>query len=88
MPIAELPAAIKFYDADVVILSIALSTQLGTLKRTVSNIREVCGPQVKIMLGGYGLNGVPDLWRDIGGDGYAEGIEDALVLAAELAAKP
>ena len=88
MPRAELPAAIKFYDADVVMLSIALSTQLGTLKRTVSDIREVCGPQVKIMLGGYGLNGVPDLWRDIGGDGYAEGIEDALVLAAELAAKP
>jgi MerR family transcriptional regulator, light-induced transcriptional regulator len=84
MPRSELPAAIKFYNADVVLLSIALSTQLRTLKRTVKDVREVCGPTVKIMLGGHGLNSVPDLWKEIGGDGYSKSIEDAIALAAEL----
>lgn len=84
MPRSELPAAIKFYDADVVLLSIALSTQLRTLKRTVKDVRDVCGPTVKIMLGGHGLNGVPDLWKDIGGDGYSKSIEEAIALADEL----
>jgi len=86
MPRAELPAAVEFYEADVVMLSVALSTQLRTLKRTVSDIRERCGPQVKIMLGGNGLNGVPDLWKLIGGDAYSKSINEALTIAEELVA--
>ncbi|MGY8963550.1 MAG: cobalamin B12-binding domain-containing protein [Rhodospirillales bacterium] len=84
MPRSELPAAIKFYSADVVLLSIALSTQLRTLKRTVNEIREICGSDVKIMLGGQGLNNVPNLWKEIGGDGYSKSIEDAIEIADEL----
>lgn len=88
LPRSDLPSAIQYYDADIVLLSTALGTQLRTLKKTIAEIREVCSPKTKIMVGGNGLLDAPDLWQKIGADGYTTDAKEALTLAAELVAKP
>ncbi|MBT8441274.1 MAG: cobalamin-dependent protein, partial [Gammaproteobacteria bacterium] len=71
VPKSELPAAIECFDADIVLLSLALSSQLPALRRTIAEIRGKTGARVKIMVGGNGLHGAPDLWKELGADGYA-----------------
>lgn len=88
LPRSDLPSAVQYYEADVVLLSTALGTQLRTLKRTIREIREVCPAKTKIMVGGNGLNEVPDLWQKIGADGYTTDALEALTMADELVAKP
>lgn len=84
IPQAELSATIETFDADVLLLSIALSSQINTTKRSISAIRENCSMPVKILVGGNGLSGQPDLWRELGADGYAQGALEALEKALEL----
>lgn len=87
LPRTDLPSAVQYYDADIVLLSTALGTQLRTLKKTISEIREVCADKTKIMVGGNGLSDVPDLWQKIGADGYTTDAKEAIELAAELVSK-
>ena len=84
VPRREFPAAVEGFDADLVMLSLALTNQLRALRRTIEQIRKRSGDSVKIMVGGTGLAGAPDLWRELGADGYAADAETALSLAAEL----
>ena len=84
VPKSDIPAAIACFEADVVLLSLALSAQLPALQRTIEEIRARQGDVVKIMVGGNGLNGAPELWKELGADGYAENAEDALTVADEL----
>lgn len=84
MPKTDLPAMIEAYDADLVLLSLALSSQLPSLQKSIVEIRRRCGDAVKIMIGGNGLRGAPELWKDVDADGYAPDAEKALDLAAEL----
>lgn len=42
--------------------------------------------EIPIMVGGHGFNLEPDLWRDIGADGYASDAEEALAIAGRLIA--
>lgn len=84
VPRIEIPAAVETFAADIVLLSLALSTQLPALKRALTAIRSIGGIDVKIMIGGNGLADAPDLWRELGADGYAPDALGALVLADEL----
>ena len=84
VPTGDIPAAIDCFEADVVLMSLALSAQLPALQRTIEEIRKRQGDAVKIMVGGNGLNGAPELWKELGADGYAETAEAALIVADEL----
>lgn len=85
IPQAELSSGIETFEADVLLLSVALSSQINTTKRSISAIRENCSRPVKILVGGNGLSGQPDLWQELGADGYAQGALEALEKALELA---
>jgi MerR family transcriptional regulator, light-induced transcriptional regulator len=41
---------------------------------------------LRIMVGGHVFNREPDLWREIGADGYARDAEDAVAVAGRIAA--
>ena len=83
MPRHDLPAAVEFYDADVVLLSLALSAQLSNLQSAVAEIRKHC-PKVQIMVGGNAFAASSGLWKKTGADGFAPNGEQAVVLANEL----
>ncbi|MEJ2138735.1 MAG: cobalamin-dependent protein [Gammaproteobacteria bacterium] len=87
IPQIELPNTLATYKADVLLLSVALTSQVAATTSTIAAIREHCETPVKILVGGNGLANDRDLWREIGADGYAADAETALTLAYELAAK-
>ncbi len=83
VPAYDLPAAADFYDADVMMLSLALSSQLPKLRTAIRSIREH-NAKLQIMVGGNAFYGISGLWRKIGADGYAPDGEQAVLLAKEL----
>jgi methanogenic corrinoid protein MtbC1 len=84
IPRQELPATMDSYDADLLLLSVALVTQLPATERAIAEIREHCQRPVKIMVGGNGLAERPGYWKEMGADGYAADAIEALELASEL----
>jgi methanogenic corrinoid protein MtbC1 len=86
IPQVELPTTLTTYEADVLLLSVALTSQITATTHTITAIQEQCARPVKILVGGNGLANNSDLWREIGADGYAPDAETALTLAYEFAA--
>ena len=84
VPKSDFAHALECFDANLVLLSLSLSSQLPALKRMIGSVREQFGDRIRIMVGGNGLAGAPDLWKELGADGYAEDAESALVVANEL----
>ena len=58
--------------------------QLKTVRSTIAAIRERAEQDVKIMVGGLAFYEAPDLWKEIGADGYAPNAKEALALANEF----
>jgi methanogenic corrinoid protein MtbC1 len=84
VPRGDLPATVQFFDADVILLSCALSVQLKTVRQTIAAIRERAERDVKIMVGGLAFYEAPELWQEIGADGYAPNATEALTLANQF----
>jgi len=87
IPKEELPNTLETYQADVLLLSVALTSQLSATTRSIKTIRENCPYPVKILVGGNGLSERADMWREMAADGYAADAETALKLSLQLASK-
>jgi len=87
IPQSELPNTLDSYEADILLLSVALTSQLPDTQRTIESVREKSTQNVKVLIGGNGLSGNSELWRELGADGYAAGADQAMSLALELAAQ-
>jgi MerR family transcriptional regulator, light-induced transcriptional regulator len=86
VPIGDLVEAVGFYEADLVALSVGLSTQIETLKRTIERVRRADrGEAVKILVGGHGLAGFGDLAVALGADGFAADPAEAVALGNAMA---
>ncbi len=84
VPRNDLPAAIHFYDANIAMLSVALSSQLPRLQQGIGAIRSLCENSPKIIVGGGAFAGAPNAWRALGADGHAPDAMSAVRLANEL----
>jgi len=84
IPQVELPNIIETFQADILLLSVALTSQLPATSRTISHIHEHCQHPAKIMVGGNGLAEGKELWKEIGADAYAPDADSAIALAREL----
>ena len=82
-PRQEIVSSVSVYDADLVLLSAGLTTQLATLKKTIGEIRKV-HTTLPILVGGNAFLQNPDLWKELGADGSAADIQLTLELADEL----
>ncbi len=87
VPRSELPGTIETYEADVLLLSLALPAQMPAMQKAIDEIRSHCKYPVKIMVGGNGFAESPDLWKQIGADGYTRGAIEALQLAHDLVSR-
>jgi methanogenic corrinoid protein MtbC1 len=85
VPPYDLPVTAEFYDADIMLLSLALSSQLSAMRTAITTTRQQ-QPDLKILVGGSAFAETTGLWRKIGADGYAPNGEQAVVLANELVA--
>ena len=84
VPRNNLPAAIHFFDADLVMLSLTLTSQLSGLADTVQEIRSTSENPVSIMVGGNAFRDAPESWKVMGADGYADNPGNTLELALAL----
>jgi len=85
IPRDELPAALDGFEADVLMLSVALTSQIPETRKTIEEIRAQGKHPVKILIGGNGLAGRGELWKDLGADGSARSANSALTKALQLA---
>ena len=83
-PRSELVTGVSIYNADVVLLSAGLSTQLRAMKQTIDEIRKRCDPSVKILVGGNAFADSDELWKEMGADGFARNADESLIKAEEL----
>jgi len=86
VPADELPTAVTFFEADLLVLGAMLSTQLRTLATTVEAVRSRCERDVRILVGGSAFDEAPEVWRKLGADGYARTLGEATVAAESLLA--
>ncbi len=84
VPMEDLPGMINYFQADLLLLGATLSTQLPRVKKTIAAIRVRSERPAKIIVGGAAFDEVPDLWKQIGADGYASRIDEAVKLGARL----
>ena len=81
MPVHDLVGAIRERRPRVVGLSTALVLHLGSVKRTITAIREALGDDAPpIMVGGNAFRGDGDLWRQVGADLYAADASAAVTM--------
>ncbi len=84
VPSEELPTALSFFEADLLVLAAMLSTQLQVLQTTVALVRAHCERDVRILVGGTAFDDAPEIWRQLGADAYARTLGEATVKAESL----
>ena len=82
-PIKDLLATVSDQRADVLAISVTLSTHLTRLADVVDAARRLPEPPI-ILVGGYPFNISSDLWRRLGADGSAMDAQSAVRLAESL----
>lgn len=86
VPSQDFAHAAEAYSADLVALSATLATQLPAVADATVAIR-ARAPKCRILVGGSGFSGQPDLWRQYGADAYAGSFAEAVSAARDLALK-
>ncbi len=85
-PAASVVQTLRDRRADVLAVSATMSFHLRAVTDLIAAVRASdVGERVKILVGGYPFNLVPNLWQIVGADAGALDAEDALVVAARLA---
>lgn len=85
MPCEDLVASLGAFDAQLVALSVGQGQNLRATAETIAAIR-AHSPDVRILVGGRPFALVPDLWRDVGADGWAADAAAAVRAAEGLSA--
>ena len=81
MPVRDLIGAIKERRPRFLGLSAALVMHLGSVRRTITSIREALGPETPpIIVGGNAFRGGDDLWKKVGADLYAADASEAVTV--------
>lgn len=80
-PVRDLIQQLKAVKPELLVISVSLASNLLEAKRAVSEIRQhEALTSLKIMLGGYIINQIPDLWKATGVNGSATNARSAIQL--------
>jgi methanogenic corrinoid protein MtbC1 len=78
-PVAEILSILKRQKPFMLALSVATVFNLDTAQQVIRVIKDDHETKdIKIMVGGLAFNGMPELWRNLGADGYAANADCAL----------
>ncbi len=84
-PTDSLIQSIKENKAEVLGLSVTMPYHISSLQEVVNRIRQdAYGKNVKILVGGNGINHKNYLWKTIGADGFAPDAQKAIEMAGKL----
>jgi methanogenic corrinoid protein MtbC1 len=83
VPAVEIARAAETFDVDLVVLNATLATQLKPLGEAIDTLRTLA-PARRVLVGGSAFESLPDLWRQLGADGFAPAIESVVEVGAGL----
>lgn len=83
LPSGDLADAVRDFRGDLLVLSVAMISQLKYLRETTDAVRREAA-QVKILVGGLAFAAAPEIWRTTGADGYAPSADEAVAMGARL----
>lgn len=83
VPSADIAQAVEAYRVDLVVLTATLTTQLGAVATSIADIKRL-SPAVKVLVGGYPFDEMPETWRDVGADGFAARAQEAVAQGLAL----
>ncbi|MFG0273753.1 MAG: B12-binding domain-containing protein, partial [Phycisphaerales bacterium] len=89
LPARDIAKAAADFEADLVCLSVTLSTHLRPARAVIEAVRAheaLAG--AKVLVGGQAFDAAPDTWKDLGADAMARDIAEAQRAARELVGLP
>lgn len=77
--ISDILAVASQFNADIIALSATNYKTISTLEKLITTLKSTSEySTIKVVVGGYAFNTIPDLWQEIGADGYASNIQQAI----------
>lgn len=84
-PAGDVVKSVAQRGADLLAVSVTMTFHLPEVEQLIQAVRRSeVGSRVKVLVGGYPFNVVPDLWQKLGADGSAADAETAVALARTL----
>lgn len=80
LPHASILGAIRERQPECVGISATMLFNLPAVQRLIEGVRREWGSTKRIVVGGGAFRHAPDLWREIGADGYGRHLREALEL--------
>jgi methanogenic corrinoid protein MtbC1 len=74
-------------QADVLAVSATITLHVSAVAELIASVRDSEASDVRVLVGGYPFNQVPDLWCQVGADGYAADAEAAIDVAEALVSR-
>jgi len=85
VPVVEVVVAVRAFEADALLLSASLGTQLEALRQTVREVRATAGDTgVKVLVGGAALAPASQFASRLGADATPGDVGEAVATAARL----
>lgn len=85
VPRVDLLQVLDAFGAHLLVLSATLARHLLTIRATVEAVRACsASPSIKVLVGGRAFRDVPELWRDVGADGWAATLSEAVEVGERL----
>jgi methylmalonyl-CoA mutase cobalamin-binding domain/chain len=84
MPHEGIVKAVQEHEADVVGISATMLFNLPKVRRLVTEVRQRSSEKVRVVVGGGAFYSAPNLPAEIGADGSAPGLREAIVLLSGL----
>ena len=78
MPVDQVVAAIVDAKADVLAVSTTMLGHIDNVRQLVAQARSKCEKELRILVGGYPFNQLPDLWKTVGADATARDAREAV----------
>ena len=86
VPVASLIMTLVQQRAGLLAISATLTSNIRTVEALITAVRRTPACRgVKILVGGYPFNIAPDLWKLVGGDGFARDAQAAVAVGEQLA---
>jgi methanogenic corrinoid protein MtbC1 len=87
VPVSDVVRAAVDFSADLLLLSAALPAHLPAVRDSIAALRASSAGGVKVLVGGVAFQASPQLAEQLGADGCANSIDEALALADQLLKK-
>ncbi len=88
IPASEFGRAREAFEPDLVAISATMPAQLRGAADAIAAIRRAGPPTPRTLVGGRAFARAPDLWKKVGADAWAGGIEDACAVGRRLVGLP